>query len=387
MNITNCTISGNYGAQAGGIFNDQSTLSITNSSVSGNSVIVNGGGIYNNFGTLTVTNSTVTGNRADSNGDNFGDGGGIFAPSAETLNNTIVVGNFLGTGITPDDISGTIETAKYDLIGDAASSGGITNGTDGNIVGVAVNLVLNTTLAKNGGPTQAHALLPGSPALNAGNNALLPSDTYDLDDDGGIAEPLPFDQRGPGFPRIANTTVDIGAFEGAALVVTKISDTNDGTCDADCSLREAIAAAMAGDTILFDTAGIFASPQVITLSGNELVINFKDLNIVGTGANNLTVSGGALSRVFFIQSATVLLEGLKVTGGNGVGQIASTGGGIANFAGRITVRNGTVSGNTASGVLNVGGTFRAINTTISNNTADSRAELSTLVPRPFRTAH
>lgn len=59
-------------------------------------------------------------------------------------------------------------------------------------------------LADNGGPTQTHALLPGSPAINAGDNALA------VDPDGNA---LAFDQRGEGFDRIFDGFVDIGAFE------------------------------------------------------------------------------------------------------------------------------------------------------------------------------
>ncbi len=52
-------------------------------------------------------------------------------------------------------------------------------------------------LANNGGPTMTHALLPGSPAINVGDNTDAPE----------------WDQRGTGFPRIVNGTIDIGAFE------------------------------------------------------------------------------------------------------------------------------------------------------------------------------
>jgi hypothetical protein len=50
----------------------------------------------------------------------------------------------------------------------------------------------------NGGPTQTMALLPGSPAIDAGDNNYSPE---------------PYDQRGDGFSRIVNGTIDIGAFE------------------------------------------------------------------------------------------------------------------------------------------------------------------------------
>ena len=82
-------------------------------------------------------------------------------------------------------------------------SGGPVNGTNGNQVGVADPGL--GPLADNGGPTQTIALLPGSPAIDAGSPALAVDPTTGL--------PLTTDQRGAGFPRIVNGTVDIGAFE------------------------------------------------------------------------------------------------------------------------------------------------------------------------------
>ena len=80
-------------------------------------------------------------------------------------------------------------------------SGGLKNGVKGNLVGVA-NPRLGT-LADNGGPTRTIALLPGSPAINAGSNALALERTA-----GAVT-----DQRGDGFARVVGRRVDIGAFE------------------------------------------------------------------------------------------------------------------------------------------------------------------------------
>src|SRR5262249_5019042 len=66
-------------------------------------------------------------------------------------------------------------------------------------------------LQDNGGPTRTHALLPGSPALEAGDNAEAPA----------------YDQRGPGFPRIAGAAIDIGAFEVQPATVLGVV-VNDG---------------------------------------------------------------------------------------------------------------------------------------------------------------
>ena len=93
-------------------------------------------------------------------------------------------------------------SSAYNLIG-TGGSGGLVNGVNGNQVGVADPGL--GPLADNGGPTQTIALLPGSPAINAGSNALAVDPT--------TGQPLVYDQRGPGFARIANGTVDIGAYE------------------------------------------------------------------------------------------------------------------------------------------------------------------------------
>ena len=86
-------------------------------------------------------------------------------------------------------------------------------------------------LAKNGGLTQTHALLPGSLAINAGDNGLLPLDVNDLDGDGNTREAIPFEQRGVGFDRVIGAGVDMGAvemngdFDDPSLIVTTTEDT------------------------------------------------------------------------------------------------------------------------------------------------------------------
>ncbi|MCK6478304.1 MAG: hypothetical protein L6Q35_15905, partial [Phycisphaerales bacterium] len=93
------------------------------------------------------------------------------------------------------DINGVFAAGSTNnLIGDAGSAGGLTNGVSGNIVGVDPLL---GSLANNGGPTQTQALLAGSPAINKGSNP-----------DG-----LSTDQRGAGFARTQGTVADIGAYE------------------------------------------------------------------------------------------------------------------------------------------------------------------------------
>jgi hypothetical protein len=112
-----------------------------------------------------------------------------------TLGNTIVaVNTTIGSG---PDVFGAVVSNGYNLNGE----------TDGSIGWVAYDLTGTVAspldphlgpLADNGGPTMTMALLPGSPAIDAGSDGLIPSGDNT-------------DQRG--WPRIVNGKVEIGAIE------------------------------------------------------------------------------------------------------------------------------------------------------------------------------
>ena len=204
--ITNSTVSGNTSTRDGGGIASNGAVTLTNSTVSGNTAIRNGGGVYINNGG-TITNSTIANNIADADNDGIGNGGGIFRNAGiVTIANSIIASNFdtpnnTGAGAINPDVSGIFTDNGNNLIGDTTGS---TNFTVSTLLGTAANR-LNpqlTPLANNGGLTQTHALLPNSPALNAGNNSFA----------------VVNDQRG--LPRISNGTVDIGAFEFQVAVTT-----------------------------------------------------------------------------------------------------------------------------------------------------------------------
>ncbi len=190
------------------------TMTLIDTTIAGNATVPgsgvyagnpagSGGGIFELSGTVTVSDCTIADNSAAVYG------GGLWVDTGTaTLDNTIVA-------LNNTDISGGVSSSSaYNLIG-TGGSGGLVNGVNGNQVGVADPGL--GTLADNGGPTQTIALLPGSPAIDAGSNALAVDPTTGL--------PLVYDQRGPGFPRIVNGTVDIGAFEYEPPVsVTAITD-------------------------------------------------------------------------------------------------------------------------------------------------------------------
>jgi CSLREA domain-containing protein len=99
----------------------------------------------------------------------------------------------------------------------------------------------------------------------------------------------------------------------ATYVVTKLDDTDDGVCDADCSLREAIDTANSGDTVSF--AAVVRGTS--TLGLGDLVID-RALTIVGPGQKDLTISGGDAQRIFTVTSnGELTASGLTFAHGKG----------------------------------------------------------------------
>jgi hypothetical protein len=185
LTINNSTLIGNvaYGVGSGGGISNGGTLTINNSTLSGNSGI-DGGGI-SNAGTLTINNSTLAKNTA------FRWGGGI--DGTVTLQNSIVANSPSG-----GNCHGTMTSKGYNLSSDGTCS---FNGT-GDMNNTNPNL---GPLQNNGGPTQTMALLPGSPAIDAGN----PTGCTD-----GLGHLLKTDQRGDPRPNTEDTGgCDIGAYE------------------------------------------------------------------------------------------------------------------------------------------------------------------------------
>ncbi len=255
LSLTDCTVSGNTSPTGGGISN-YGYLSLTNCTVSGNSALV-GGGIWDVV-SVTLTNCTVSGNTATNSGGGLYSDGGLF-----TLTNTIVAGNTAAGG-SPSDIQvrGTTVTGTNNLIG-TGGSGGLVDGVDGNIVGVA-NPGLSA-LGNFGGPVQTIALLFGSPAINAGTSAGAPTT----------------DARGKG--RVGG--VDIGAFESQGFTLTITGGNNQKT---------AVNSAFANPLVV----GVAANDPGVSVSVDGLPVTFTapgsgpGATITGSPA---TIAGGTAS--------------------------------------------------------------------------------------------
>jgi predicted outer membrane repeat protein len=193
---------------------------VADSTFSQNSSSGLGGAIYNS-GILTAVNSTLSGNSAES-------GGGLYTEpfGTVTVTNSIIAGSDRGGDCNS---GGRIVDGDHNLIQSAASACGLTNGVNGNIIGVDPMLD-PAGLQDNGGPTRTIALLPGSPAIDAGDPQAC-----------GAPPVHGVDQRGYARPGQGYNNCSIGAYEfGSVGPPTGCV----GDCDADgnCQVNELVLA-------------------------------------------------------------------------------------------------------------------------------------------------
>ncbi|MEQ1748962.1 MAG: S8 family serine peptidase, partial [Prosthecobacter sp.] len=343
LTLTQCTLSGNSVGSVGGAISNSGTLTLTQCTLSGNSASIGGGAIATG-GPVTLTQCTLSGNSTSSSG-----GAIRIANNTLTLTSSIVAGNTASSG--PDIYSFEAITCQGANIVQTGIVGGTVNGT-GTIAQVDPLLA---PLGSYGGPTKTMPPQPGSPAIDPTGGATSP--------------PFPTDQRGPGFARLVGVRVDVGAVESGtaipALMVNTTADENNGLATGGISLRDAITFAPTGSTIVFATG---LGP--ITL-GSEIILS-KSLTIDASSlTNGITVDGGAgINRIFTVNSGqTVLLKNLTLTGG--ATSPASNGGAVLNN-GTLTVEGSTLHGNAATlggaAIFNAG-TLTMSKTTRSNHPA------------------
>lgn len=189
-NIVRSTISGNVSNNVGGAIRSLGNMTIINSTISGNTATGwHGGAIFMTDGDIEIYSSTIANNV-----------GPDWAPSAIfigsyssfiptlTLSNTIITGNeWYACEKFASGKTGNVVSLGHNLVQDDSCAP-----AESDLIGVDPLL---GPLADNGGPTLTHALLTGSPAINAGDDALCPS----------------IDQRGIARPQ--GDHCDIGAYE------------------------------------------------------------------------------------------------------------------------------------------------------------------------------
>jgi CSLREA domain-containing protein len=366
-----------FGAQGAGVLIEETTTTVMDSTISGNTGTgvsdlqpALGGGMAIWDSNVALTNTTVSGNQVLGEAGGSGAGGGITlvtnnAPASLTLLNVTVVGNsadLLGGAIVGANVFGFTPTLtfKNTLIGGNTSAAYPSCGYADFGYGppefssLGNNLEDYDTcefdqptdwpntdgllgpLQDNGGPTWTHALLAGSPAIDAGDDAAAP----------------PADQRG--VPRPQGPASDIGSYEANLLVNTCDDELNS---DGDCSLREAIEAANTDTAVDACMAGsghdyitLPACTYTLAIPGANEDNNhtgdldiLDDLTIYGAGADTTVVDGDQLDRIVQIHPGhTAEIDDLSVTGGLVVDDDGSA---IENL-GTLTLNDATVRGNT-----------------------------------------
>jgi CSLREA domain-containing protein len=422
ITVIDSTIEDNQAEKGGGIYN-VSQVTLSGSTMIGNMATSVGGGLVNDVGaTMKVANCTFTENSADLTAhaiSNFG--------TLNLFNSTLSHHSGLGSTLVNATETAELHLANTIIANTTGGAEDCKNHNYGVIETNVNNLIQNTTtcnpeytgdpllspLADNGGPTHTMALLPGSPAIDAGDDTVCAGEEV-----GGV------DQRGVTRPQ--GSHCDIGAYEyegvqPQTLVVNSTGDAGDETCDETCTLRDAVLSANSGDTITFAES---LSGSTITLGGH-IWIN-KDLTIEGPGADQLTISGGEVEHyiyndegddvggVFLIRGGyvggsvdyiSVEISGLTITDGRardgggihngsrstleltdcviGPNNAAlDAGGGISNKFGTLTLNRCTVWGNSQIGggddpiggggivTINSPATTTLINSTVSGNEAD-----------------
>lgn len=208
LTIEACDISSNS-AVAGGAIANTGTLTALGSTFAYNSASGNGGGLFNDSGAgMSLLNCTIS---LNSTSGQYG--GGIDTLGTLTVSNSTIAYNFASAGRAISIRNAGAATVVSTIIASSQSNvvygvfeagsinnllqysgGGLTNGVNGNIVGVDPFM---SSLSWAGGPTKVHALRDGSPAIDKGVNP----------------NSLTTDQRGGIYARQVGAAVDIGAFE------------------------------------------------------------------------------------------------------------------------------------------------------------------------------
>lgn len=261
--IAGSTFLGNSASYGGAILNWIGSINVSNSTFFGNSAPY-GGGIYNDVAFLTLTNSTFSGNSGEY-------GSGLHNAAGDvSMTNNILANSTSGSDCYLEEY-GEFSTNAYNLIE--------TNADSPNNCGTPAlpgdpNL---GPLVDNGGFTQTMALLPSSPAIDAGDDAMCPD----------------VDQRGVARPQ--GTYCDIGAYEAEqsadtiqpaviSIVRADPNPTRAAYVDFTVTFSEAVTGVAARDFALKTFGGIRAAAITeVTGSGNVYTVTVR------TGRGNGTL--------------------------------------------------------------------------------------------------
>jgi hypothetical protein len=235
LTVRNSTVSGNQAqhsaGRGGGVFSDSNLVgsqltTILNSTISGNSAGSRGGGLFNGDGRTEIKHSTITNNSTPFIGAGNGVGSQGNSATLTVVESSIIAGNVGSAGGTGSDVDfvdapfvNSFQSLGSNVVGTTSTNALASFNQPRDKTGITNPLL--GPLASNGGPTQTHALLAGSPAINNGSPSFNPN---------AFTPPLTTDQRGTGFPRVLGGRIDAGAFESA---LSAFSADFDGDGDVD----------------------------------------------------------------------------------------------------------------------------------------------------------
>jgi predicted outer membrane repeat protein len=388
--LVNCTFSGNYGTYDGGAIISQSVLNLTNCTFTGNSA--DNGGAISDFGTfLNLASCTFAENSAKRGGGAIftgainnlvnctfsgnsvanGNGGALLWDDAVgSLLNCTITGNSVtngsGAGISvyqspPSQYQGPTALALTNCIVAGNTPDNLNMPDDPNGSFTSLSNLTNgnpqlSPLGNYGGLTQTMLPLPGSPVLDAGNDAAVTG--------------LATDQRG--FPRISGAHVDLGAVEFQTAIVSNTADSGPG------SLRAAATGYLdpgASITFVPNLSGqtIVLTSGQITLQGGPFfnpdgsIYDYGSLTLDASALpGGVAISGNHASGIFIIPIyGLISLKSLTLTNGN-----ASYGGAIDVELGQLSLGNCSLAGNSASlggAIYNNGGGVVVNESTLSGN--------------------
>ncbi|HNG29262.1 MAG TPA: FG-GAP-like repeat-containing protein, partial [Blastocatellia bacterium] len=377
LTMTNSVISGNgvSNTQESALIVLNATATLTNCTISGNAgyetITLSNLFPANITPTLTLTNCTVTGNTLNSPNTAYGVLGlNESGPRtiALQLKNTLVANNTLGLGANfRIGTGGTVTSLGNNL--DSDGSSGFTNGVNGNLVGTVANPInaLLAPLGNYGGTTQTIALLPGSPAINAGTATGAPAN----------------DQRG--IARVGNP--DIGAFESRGFTLAASGGNNQSTPvntafanPLSVTVGSAFSEPVDGGRVTFTPPGTGASATIAgtpatitggtagsgTVTANSIVGAYN----VAASANGATPINFALTNLNTAPSFTPAAAVTRQQGSTaGAAVIIGTVADAQTAAGSLIVTQiagGTTTGVNISGITNTGGTITAVVTADCN---------------------
>ncbi|MHC4864377.1 MAG: S8 family serine peptidase [Planctomycetota bacterium] len=323
VTITKCRFIGNSAGGSGGGMENRCSTTISNCMFSGNSAGLYGGGMYSKHGRVTISNCTFSGNVAIGEGRNDGYGGGMYNDTSIpvlTMMNCVLWGNSDSSGLeessqfyVEDEI---LVTVNYNCV----------QGWTGDLGGIG-NMGDDPLLAEDDGPDNTAgteddnlSLLAGSACLDAGDNSAVSRDTTDLDGDGDLNEPIPFDVDGnprftddPNTPDTGNGTppiVDMGAYEGrkqgfllnrdsgtvaegqtATFTVSLAMDPN-RTVEVTVAVEsgDADITVQSGGTLIFESSN-YGNPQTVTLAAAEDLDYFHGESLIWISAAGFVTAG------------------------------------------------------------------------------------------------